>query len=138
MIKTGEKNLSLTNKVEAKRFGLIVGSVFMLLALPSFFKGKSLNLYLIIIASILFLFALILPVSLVPIYKAWMRFGIILGRINSFLLLSVIFYCVLTPIAIIRRIFSEDSKKFAYKIDRSSYWMKRVSSNTAKDMKRMF
>ncbi len=130
--------MSLIEKVEARKFGLIVGSVFMILGLLSFFKGKGINLPLIIPASILFLLALISPGLLVPIYKTWMRFGVVLGRINSFLILSVIFYLVVTPIGLIRRIFSKDSEKFSYKTAKGSYWIKRASNNPAENMKRMF
>lgn len=130
--------MNLIEKVEARKFGFILSSIFIILGLLSAFKDKGINLSLIIPASILFLLALIAPGLLVPIYKAWMRLGTILGRINSFLMLSIIFYCVLTPIALIRRILSEDSEKFAYKTAKGSYWIKRASNNTAEDMKRMF
>lgn len=130
--------MNLIEKVEARKFGFIVGSIFIILGLLSAFKDKGINLSLIIPASILFLLALIAPGLLVPIYKAWMRLGAILGRINSFLILSIIFYCVVTPIALIRRIFSKGSEKFAYKTAKGSYWIKRASNNPVADMKRMF
>lgn len=129
--------MNLIEKVEARKFGFIVGSIFIILGLLSAFKDKGINLSLIIPASILFLLALIVPGFLVPIYKVWMRLGAILGRINSFLILSIIFYCVVTPIGLIRRIFSKGSK-FAYKTAKGSYWIKRASNNTVEDMKRMF
>ncbi|MFZ3089134.1 MAG: SxtJ family membrane protein [Nitrospirota bacterium] len=130
--------MNLIEKVEARKFGFIVGSIFIILGLLSAFKDKGINLSLIIPASILFLLALIAPGLLVPIYKAWMRLGAILGRINSFLILSIIFYCVVTPIGLIRRIFSKGSEKFAYKTAKDSYWINRASNNPAEDMKRMF
>ncbi len=130
--------MNLIEKVEARKFGFIVGSIFIIMGLLSAFKDKGINLSLIIPASILFLLALIAPGLLVPIYKAWMRLGAIIGRINSFLILSIIFYCVVTPITLIRRIFSKDSEKFAYKTAKGSYWIKRAPGNPKEEMKRTF
>lgn len=138
MTQIGEKNLNLTEKVEARKFGFIVGFIFIILGLLSAFKNKGINLSLIIPASILFLLALIVPGFLVPVQKVWLRLGTILCRINSFLILSIIFYCVVTPIGLIRRIFSKDSEKFAFKTAKDSYWLKRVQRNYIEDMKRMF
>lgn len=130
--------MNLIEKIEARKFGFIVGSIFIIMGLLSAFKDKGVNLSLIIPSSILFLLALIAPGLLVPIYKVWMRLGAILGRINSFLILSIIFYCVVTPIGLVMRIFSKDSEKFAYKTAKDSYWIKRASNNPVEDMKRMF
>lgn len=138
MIQTGGKNLSLTDKSELRKFGLLIASIFIAIGIISLLKGKDLNLYLIIIALIMFLFALVMPNLLSPIYKGWMKVGKVLGRVNSLLILSVIFYLVVTPIGFIFRMFKTNSKKFAHKSNKDSYWIKTTPSDTKEDMKRMF
>lgn len=138
MIRIGEKNLNLIEKIEVRRFGFIVGFIFMVLGLFPFLKGEELNLLLIILASIMLLFAIVMPDLLSPFYKMWMRLGVILSKVNSFLILGIVFYFIFTPIGIIMRMFKKDSEKFAYKTAKGSYWIKRVSNNPADDMKRMF
>lgn len=124
-------------KNELRKFGLITGSIFIIMGVFPFLKGKHLNLPLIVIASLLVLLSIVTPNLLSPVYKVWMKIGKILGRINSFLILSIIFYLVITPVGFIYRIFKADSKKFTYKSG-NSYWIKRLQGNPKEDMKRLF
>lgn len=113
---------------------------FVLAALGVFpvFKGKEMNLILITPAAALFLLALTMPNLLLPLHRVWMRLGEVLGRINSFIILSVIFYFFLTPFGVIRRLLTANPEKFAYKTSRDSYWMKRVPGDPKEEMKRPF
>lgn len=138
MITIGKKSLTLTEKGELRKFGLIVGCIFLALGLSPILKGKDSNLFLIIPALILIFFALVLPNVLSPFYKVWMRLGRILGKINSFLILSMIFYFVFVPFGIIQRMFKKNSEKFAHKTGKDSYWIKKAASNSKSDMKRTF
>lgn len=138
MIQTGEKNLNSTDIRELRKFGLLIGSILIMIGVVPVLKGKDLNIYMIFIAIPLFLLALLMPRSLSPLYKGWMWIGKILGRINSFLILSIIFYLFVTPTGIIYRMFSVDTRKFTYKSDNNSYWIRRQKSDPKKDMKRLF
>jgi hypothetical protein len=138
MMQIGEENLNSTDKKELRKFGLLIGSVFMVIGIIPLLKGRELNLYLIFVAIPIILLGLIIPVYLSPVYKIWMKIGKVLGRINSFLILSVIFYLVVTPIGFIYRIFKADSRKFAYRTNNDSYWIRRHHNNPKEDMKRLF
>jgi len=135
---TGEKNLSLIDNSELRKFGLVVGSVLMLIGVFPVVKGGDLNAYLMIIAAILVVLAILAPAILSPVYKIWVKIGNVLGRINSFLLLSIIFFFILTPIGLISRIFKGNSMRFYKKKNMSSYWIKRGPGGTGEEMKRMF
>lgn len=130
--------MSLTEKTELRRFGLMLGFVLTVLGFLPAFKGKNINPFLIIPALALLLLALTIPNLLSPLYRAWMRLGEVLGRISSFIILSVIFYFVLTPIGIVRRMLTRSSEKFAYKTNKDSYWIKRAPGNPKEEMKRPF
>jgi len=130
--------LSLINNSELRRFGLLVGSILMILGAVPAAKGKGLNAYLIIIAAILVLTAVLSPALLSPVYKIWVKTGTVLGRINSFVLLSIIFFVILTPIGLISRVFKGHSMRFHNKRNKASYWIKRGAGWSAEGMKRMF
>ena len=86
---------------------------------------------------VLFMVALIRPLLLRPVNRIWLKAGHLLGRINSFIILSVIFYVVFTPMRLLVRIFSKE-KKFAFNLPGDSYWMRRKQEDFRETMKRQF
>jgi len=67
----------------------------------------------------------------------WLRLANILGKINSFLLLSAIFYLLLTPWAFIYRLFNKDILKIKAKQE-ESYYFERNHEYSAQDFENMW
>ena len=122
---------------ELRKFGIIVGSVLIAIGAYPVLKDRGLNLYLISPGVLLFMVALIRPLLLRPVNRIWLKAGHLLGRINSFIILSVIFYVVFTPMRLLVRIFSKE-KKFAFNLPGDSYWMRRKQEDFRETMKRQF
>ena len=61
----------------------------------------------------------VVPKVLRPIHRVWMGFGNILGWINSKILLSVLFYIVVTPVRVIMSLAGSDpmNRKFDRQTD---------------------
>ncbi|MBF0472862.1 MAG: hypothetical protein HQK91_01085 [Nitrospirae bacterium] len=129
---------SVLAKKEYKNFGLLVGVIFIIIAFIPVIKGRNLNVYTAVIGSILIILALIAPYFLYPVYKIWMKVGHILGKINAFIILSVIYYVILTPGAVFARLIKGSNKKYAFKSDELTTWIKREPGNPSEDIKRMF
>ena len=53
---------------------------------------------------------------------AWLKFGHILGTINSRIILTLIYYLALTPLALLKKLFSEDSLRLKKKPHGESYY----------------
>ena len=110
---------SFTSKNKLRKSGLIVASilVFLFFLIPFIFH-QEFKLVPLIIASIITLFSLISPYSLRVPYAIWVEVGILLGKINSYIILFIFFYLIITPISILRKIFntkvSEDKLKSNY------------------------
>jgi carbamoyltransferase len=51
---------------------------------------------------------LLFPATLRPVYKGWMRFGSMMGRFMTPLILSVIYYILITPFGLIIRLSGND------------------------------
>ena len=77
------------------------------------------------IAAVFVVWATVRPTSLVYFYKPWMRFATVVGFVNSRILLSIIFYLLFTPIALIIKLIGKDamSRKVYEKSDQESYWI---------------
>ena len=54
-------------------------------------------------------------------YKAWMKLGLILGKINSYVILGLIFILILQPIAFIMKFLNYDPLRMKRKKNESSY-----------------
>lgn len=64
--------------------------------------------------------------ALKPIYKNWMRVAHMIGQVVTTVILSVIFYLVFTPVAIILRVMSKDLLDRRLELHKESYWQKRA------------
>ncbi|MBX2815706.1 MAG: hypothetical protein KTR24_06905 [Saprospiraceae bacterium] len=65
--------------------------------------------------------ALLSPFFVRTIDKIWMAFAAIIGKISSTILLSSIFFLLLTPLAILSRLTAKESEFEINKEDRSSF-----------------
>ena len=127
------------DKTTLRKFGLTVGIVLLLVGIVLYLTGKSSFVVFGGAGVLLVLFGLILPNILKPLNKIWMILALIMGWFMSRVILTILFYLVLTPIGITAKIFG---KKFLnLKIDKEakSYWEKREKSVTEKiDYERQF
>ena len=89
-----------------------------------------------ILAAVLSTLGFIAPMALQPVYKLWMRFGLILSKITTPIIMGLVFFLVITPTGWIRRLVASDpmARKFH---DGESY---RVPSEEipAKNMEKPF
>jgi len=95
----------LTNR-DYRSFGLIVGGVLALgfgLLLPYLFNHPT-RLWALALGSLLALVAMAAPWALGPFYRIWMKVGHVLGTINTFILLHLIFFLIVTPFGIFLRL----------------------------------
>ena len=61
------------------------------------------------------------PMSLNPLYKVWMRFGLLMSRITTPLILGIVFFLVFTPIALAMRLFGRDRLSLIQDKDADTY-----------------
>ena len=107
---------------ELRHFGLLVGAVFTVIGLwPLVFRGESLRLWAVGIGGLLIVFGGILPQLLAPIHKGWMWVGHIMGWINTRILLSIVFYALVTPIGLVFRLMGKDTMRQAFAESSTTY-----------------
>jgi len=124
MLKEEFKHIKETNK-DFRKFGLTVGFVLVLIALLLFYFEKPSAIYFVVIGVFLILSGFIYPKILGPLNKVWMGLAIVLGFIMSRVILTILFYFVLTPISFIARIFGKKFIVLKYDKSAKTYWEKR-------------
>jgi len=93
-----------------REFGLIVGGVFVLLGGWWLYRGKLINVagVFLPLGSALILLGLVFPGALIYPNKAWMKLAEVLSFVMTRLILGVVFFLIVTPIGVIKRLFGWD------------------------------
>ena len=123
-------NNTALSKHELRKFGIITGVIFAVLfgLLFPWFLDRSSPYWPWIVAIVLIVWALVQPVSLNPVYKSWMKIGLVLGWINTRIILSIMFYAIFLPIGLVMRIFGVDLLKRKLE-DTNTYRVKSTQQN---------
>ena len=124
---TTNQHLNRQKRKQLRQFGLMVGGVLVLIGLWKLYQGKHKMVRLILwsVGGLLIITGSIVPTLLTPVYWIWMKLAHLLGWVNTRLLLGIIFFVIITPMAIVMKVFGRDALN--RKIDKNvnSYWIPR-------------
>ena len=101
------------SKKDLREFGILIGFGFPIIIgwlIPAI-TGHGFRSWTIWVGFLGLIFGLISPSLLKFPYKAWMKLGYLLGWVNSRIILGIIFFIILLPIAIVMRLFGYDPLK---------------------------
>jgi hypothetical protein len=87
-------------------FGLVTGAIvagLFGLFFPWAF-GANYPLWPWILFGVLGVWALLVPNSLKPVYRGWMRFGLLLSKVTTPIIMGAVFFLVISPMALVLRI----------------------------------
>ena len=126
------------DKVGSERnFGLVFAVVFALVGLWPILGGNGMRIWALAVAAGFVLLAFVRPSVLRPLNLAWFRFGLLLGRIVSPVVMALIFFVAVTPTALIMRMFGKDVLRLRFDREAESYWIGR-DDDPATSMKNQF
>lgn len=104
-----------------------------------FFGWKYQDWYYPIATLIVLISSLLIPKLFYPLAKIWFALGAVLGFFSTKISLSIIFFLVLTPVGILRKLLGKDSLQLqSFKQDKSSVLKVREHQFSAKDLKNPF
>jgi len=117
-----------TSPKSLRKFGLLIGSIFLALAIFLLWRGHSpVFTYVFgVIGAILFLMGAFCPKGLKPVHKVWMGMALAMGWVVSRVLLVLLFYIIMTTVGIIARLFRKEFLDVKFRDGRESYWLKRA------------
>lgn len=127
MIQKELQQLSTTTR-DLRKFGLIVGGVFLLLGGLFFFRHKPVWPYFLTPGMLLVLLGLIAPRRLKAVYVAWMGMAFALGLVVSTVVLTLFYFLVITPLALAGRLSGKDFLSEKLDPRAKSYWLPRDRS----------
>ena len=108
-----------------RSFGIVFFIVFLLIAIYPLINSEGLRIWSIIIAIFFLILGLINSKVLTPFNKLWFKFGLLLGKIISPIIMGIIFFLVVTPIAFIMRIIGKDLLNLKFNKNKS-YWIEKT------------
>ena len=109
---------------EYRKFGLTTGLIIALLfglLLPWLFD-HSLPRWPWIVSAVLIVWGLVLPNSLSIIYGPWMKFGHIIGTVNTKIILTLVFFLIFTPVSLFLKLMGKDMMNRKIERTKLSYW----------------
>lgn len=113
-------------KIGSERgFGLVFAGVLLLVALAPLVRQHQPRYWALGLAAAFLVAALAAPRSLRPLNQLWFRFGLVLHRIVSPLILGMLFFLTVTPVAFIYRLRGKDPLGLKFDRQRKSYWIVR-------------
>ena len=108
-----------------KSFGIVFFVVFFLISLYPLINDNELRIWSLLISLGFLILGLKNSKLLTPFNKLWFRFGLLLGKIISPLIIGIIFFIVVTPIGIIMRLLRKDLLNLKFN-QKNSYWIEKT------------
>ena len=108
-----------------RSFGIVFFIVFVLIATYPLLNQGEIRIWSLIISFLFLFLGLLNSKILTPLNKVWFKFGILLGKIVSPLVMGIIFFLVVTPIGILMRILNKDILNLKYN-NKSTYWIEKT------------
>ena len=129
---------SYINKPSNKKFGIFFSFVFFSFALYLFHINNFFWSYLFVCISVIFLLlAYFCSDSLEILNRAWLKFGLALGLIINPITMSIIYFLIFTPIALISHLIGRDELTLI-KNDKTSNWKIRGHEYDPSSFKKQF
>ncbi len=100
-------------------FGILLGSFITILS----YRHSS--VLLLVTGAIVFAISFFRPNSLAPVKKIWIALGEAMGKVFTPIVCVVLFFGVLTPIAVVMRLFLNSQNQWDINAMARSYWIDR-------------
>ena len=114
----------MEKKNSNRSFGILFFVVFLIISLWPLLSGNDLRIWSFIISLIFLALGVLNSRILNPFKRIWIKFGELLGKIISPIVLAAIFFTVVTPMGILMKILRKDFLNIKFNKDKS-YWIKR-------------
>ncbi len=111
-----------------RSFGLTVGGILALIGVVRWVFGDGLGwltAVFLCVGAVLVLAGLIAPRILAPFKRAWMKLALLLYKVTNPIVMGLLFYFSVTPVALLMKLFGKDPLRLKFDAAASSYWIAR-------------
>ncbi len=127
-----EKKIKVSSN---KSFGIVFSIFFLLISIYPLLNNDPIYYWSLFVSFIFLVLGLMNSKILSPLNLLWFKFGILLGKIVSPVVMGIIFFLVVTPISIILKIFGKDVLNLKFN-NNKTYWI--VKDGPKSNMKKQF
>ena len=128
------KNLINIKRKDNITFGILFFVFFLIIGLYPLKSDGAIRIWSVLFSLVFLIITIIRPNLFTFLNKLWIKFGILLGRIISPIVMGLVFFFVVTPIGALVRILKKDV--MGLKRGASSYWINR--EDKIQSMKKQF
>lgn len=122
-----------------RAFGFIVGGVLALVGLWPLARGRDARWWAVTLATAILALALTRPGLLRPLNRLWTRLGLLLHGCVQPVVMGLVFFTTVTPIALVMRLLGKDPLRLRFDSAAPTYWIERRPPGPAPDtMRRQF
>ena len=115
-----------THEIPSNRsFGMTVGGVLVLIALLPMLRSRPPRLWALVPAAILLTAGVLFPSVLTVPNRLWMKLAGLISKITNPVILSLMFYLLFTPVAVLCRLMGKDLLRLKADKELETYWIAR-------------
>ena len=107
-----------------RSFGIVFFTVFLIIATYPLIDNGEIRKWSLILSLVFLILGLLNSKILYPLNKIWFKFGLLLGKLVSPLIMAIIFFLVVTPIGILMRVLNKDLLNLKFNKNKS-YWIEK-------------
>ena len=108
-----------------RSFGIVFFVVFFLISIYPLLNDENVRLWSLILSFLFLCLGFLNSKLLTPLNKLWFKFGLLLGRIISPVIMGLIFFFVVTPIGLVMRMFKKDLLNLKFNKNKT-YWINKT------------
>jgi hypothetical protein len=109
-----------------RSFGLVVATFFLIVGFWPLVRAQPIRWWALGVAAVFALLALLWTAALAPLNRLWVKLGALLYKVVSPVVMAMLFYVTVTPIALLMRLLGKDPLRLRRDPDAASYWIDRT------------
>ena len=107
-----------------RSFGIVFFVVFLIIAFYPLINDENIRYWSLFISLVFLTLGLLNSNILIPLNKIWFKFGILLGKVITPIIMGIIFFFVVTPIGLLMKILKKDLLNLKFN-NKKSYWIEK-------------
>ena len=108
-----------------RAFGLVFAVFCAFVGLAPLWKHRPVRPWALVLSGLFLAIGILRPSWLHPLNQAWMKLGLLLGRIVNPIVMGLLFFVVVAPTALIFRMLGKDPLRLSLDAPADSYWIDR-------------
>ena len=136
----GLENNSKVTSASDRSFGVMFGFIFIIIAVIIRLRNNPQNIQLLFLALsfLTFLISFTRPGLLSTPNKLWMRFSLLLARFVSPIVLGLLFYVLISPLALVLRLFGRDELRLKTKKVATNWQSRQINGYSLDSFKNQY